>query len=296
MEQPVTDQLLHYSLPRLSPDGRKIAYRTYGREWQVWVYDLNRGTTSRLTTEGRADYPTWAPDGKRLLFSWRESVAGNLFWQPYDGSSPMERLTTSERTQYAGSWSPDGKTVALVEESPEEKMKIGYQWDINMLDVGTGRVTPFLNSPFNERYPDFSPDGRWIAYTSDESNREEVYVRPFPGPGMKYLISSEGGREPLWAKDGKQLYYRRLDTEPNQVWAVDVRTDGGFAAAKPRLLFDKSGYSTTNPIRGYDLSLDGQRFLMVKVEDRKPSPITEMILVQNWFEELKRLVPGDKKF
>ncbi len=294
MEQPVTDQLLPYSVPRLSPDGRRIAYKSSGREWQVWVYDLNRATTSRLTTEGRADYPTWAPDGKRLLFAWRESVAGNLFWQPYDGSSPMERLTTCERTQYPGSWSPAGKTVALVEESPEEKKKIGYQWDINMLDVGTGRVTPFLNSPFNERYPEFSPDGRWIAYTSDESQRHEVYVRPFPGPGMKYPISSEGGCEPLWAKDSKQLYYRWPDIQPNQVWVVDVRTDGGFTAGKPRLLFEKSGYYSTFPIRTYDLSLDGKRFLMVKGAQRKPAPVTEMVLVQNWFEELNRLVPVKK--
>ena len=160
-----------------------------------------------------------------------------------------------------------------------------------MLDVGSGRVTPFLNSPFNEEYPEFSPDGRWMAYTSDESNRREVFVRPFPGPGPKYLISSEGGSSPLWARNGKQLFYR----QGNQMWVVDVRTDGGFAPSKPRLLFDKPGYASTFPLRTYDLSLDSQRFLMVKIEQRKPTPVTEMILVQNWFEELKRLVPIGKK-
>jgi len=108
---------------------------------------------------------------------------------------------------------------------------------------------------------------------------------------MKRQVSIEGGSEPLWARNGRQLFYRRED----QVWAVDVRTDGAFVAGKPRLLFEKPGFVQTYPIRAYDLSLDSQRFLMVKFENRKPTPVTEMILVQNWFEELKRLVPAEKK-
>jgi serine/threonine-protein kinase len=284
IEQPVTAKQSSYFVPRLSPDGERIAYATAGREWQVWVYDLVRGTLSRLTGEGRASYPIWSRDGKRILFSWHKSLAENLFWQPYDGSSPMERLTKSEYNQNPGSWSSDGKTVTLVE-YPDT----GY--DIAVLDVRSGRVTPFLNSKFHEIDPEFSPDGRWIAYSSNESKRLEVYVRPFAGQGMKQQVSSDGGGEPLWAINGKQLFYRRQD----QVWVVDVQTDGGFAASKPRLLFEKPGYLLGLLIRGYDLSIDGQRFLMVKSEQRKPTPVTEMILVQNWFEELKRLVPTGKK-
>jgi serine/threonine-protein kinase len=284
VEQPVTDSHFPFSQPRLSPDGRRIAYITTGREWQVWVYDLTRGTNSRLTGEGWAVSPIWTPDNKRLLFAWQESLALNLFWQPYDGSSPMERLTTSEYAQLPGSWSSDGNTVALVELLPDEGN------DIAVLDTRSGRVTTFLNSQFNEIYPEFSPDGRWIAYTSDESKRNEVYVRPFPGPGMKYQVSSGGGIQPLWARNGKELYYRWQE----QVWVVDVQTGVGFATSKPRLLFEQPGYSLGSPIRGYDLSSDGQRFLMVKLEQRKPAPVTEMTLVQNWFEELKRLVPTGK--
>ena len=284
-EQLVTEKLSAYFPPRLSPDGQRIAYATVGREGLVFVYDLARGTDSPLTGEGRAIRPIWAPDGKRLLFGWKKSLAFNLFWQPYDGSSPMERLTTSEYEQWPSSWSSDGKTVALVEVHPDTGS------DIAVLDVPSGRVTPFLNSQFGEAFPDFSPDGRWIAYASDESKRDEVYVRAFPGPGMKEQVSSEGGKEPLWARNGKQLFYRRQ----NQVWAVDVRTDGGFAMSKPRLLFENPEYGSGNPIRAYDLSLDSQRFLMVKIENRKPTPVTEMILVQNWFEQLKRLVPTGKK-
>jgi hypothetical protein len=284
-EQPVMALQFPFHTPRLSPDGQRIAYVTMGRETQVYVYDLVRGTNSRLTGEGMAIRPIWAPDGKRLLFGWTKSRTFNLFWQPYDGSSPMERLTTSEYIQWPGSWSSDGKTVAMAEVHPDTGS------DIAVLDAPSGRVTPFLNSQCDETFPDLSPDGRWIAYSSDESKRNEVYVRAFPGPGMKQQVSSEGGREPLWARNGIQLFYRRLD----QVWVVDVRTDGGFAMSKPRLLFEKPGYGSGSPIRAYDLSLDSQRFLMVKEENRKPTPVTEMILVQNWFEELKRLVPTGKK-
>jgi serine/threonine-protein kinase len=286
IEQPVMDLQQPFLAPRLSPDGRRIVYGTYGREWQVWVYDLNTGTNSRLTGEGAAEFPIWSPDSKRLLFTWQKSVVTNLFWQPYDGSSPMERLTTSEYAQFPGSWSLDGKTVALAESHPG-----GTGYDIAVLDVSSGRVTPFLNSPFNEQSPEFSPDGRWMAYSSDESKRHEIYVQPFPGPGTKFPVSSEGGIQPLWARNGKQIFYRRQD----QVWIVDVRTDGGFATSKPRLVFERPGYYSSNPIRSYDLSLDSQRFLMMKLDQRKPAPVTEMILVQNWFEELKRLVPTGKK-
>jgi Tol biopolymer transport system component len=285
MEQPVTTSELSFSSPRLSPDGKRIAYIAWGRECLVSVYDLSRGTNDRLTTEETAYNVIWSPDGKRLLFSWCKFPPLNLYWRPSDGSSPMECVKTSEFDQQPGSWSSDGKTVAIIELHSDTGS------DIAVLDVGSGRVTPFLNSPFNEEYPEFSPDAHWIAYTSDESNRRDVYVRPFPGPGMKYLVSSDGGSAPLWARNGKQLFYR----QGNQMWVVDVRTDGGFAASKPRLLFEKPGYGTTFPLRTYDLSLDGQRFLMVKVEQRKPTPVTEMILVQNWFEELKRLIPTGKK-
>jgi Tol biopolymer transport system component len=285
IEQPAAALQFSFSAPRLSPDGQRVAYPTAGREFQVYVYDLGRGTNSRLTGEGWAFYAIWTPDGKRLLFSWGKSRADSLFWQPYDGSSPMERLTTSEYGQRPGSWSSDGKTLAFVDIHPDTGS------DIALLDVGSGRVTPFLNSQFEEWYPEFSPDGRWMAYTSDESNRQEVYVRPFPGPGLKQQVSGEGGSEPLWARNGKQLFYRRED----QVWVVDVRTDGGLTTGKPRFLFEKPGYGRTYPIRSWDLSLDGQRFLMTKRENRKPTPVTEMILVQNWFEDLKRLVPIGKK-
>lgn len=139
--QPVMASQRSFFAPRLSPDGQRIACIDWGQECRLSVYDLGRGTNDYLTGEGRVYYTTWSPDGKRLLFSWSKSLQKNLYWQPYDGSSPMERLTTTEYERGPGSWSSDGKTVALVE-SPAA----GAQWDIAMMDVPSRRVTPFLNS------------------------------------------------------------------------------------------------------------------------------------------------------
>jgi hypothetical protein len=132
-----------------------------------------------------------------------------------------------------------------------------------------------------------------MAYVSDESGRMEVYVRPFPGPGGKWQISQEGGIAPLWARDGKQLFYYQDDG--GQIWAVDVRADGGFSASKPRLLFKAPGWVGGMPIRSWDVSLDGQRFLMVKNEGGTPTPVTELVLVMNWSQDLQRLAPSAKK-
>ena len=286
--QPITPFKTSFFSPRLSPDGQRIAYQTIGeKEELVWIYDLNRGTTSRLTGEGKAAFVNWTRDGTRVFFGWRKSgSAANLYWQPADGSQAMERLTTSDNYQAVGSCSPDGVTLVFVESRPDTS------GDILLLDLRSRRITPFLKSQSDELYGEFAPDGRWMAYVSDESGKEEVYVRPFPGPGGKWLVSQGGGVEPLWGRNGKQLFYRQWGND--QVWVVDVRTEGGFFATKPRLLFKNPRMGGAHPLRGWDISLDGQRFLMVELEDRKSQPVTELTLVQNWFEELKRLCPTGK--
>ena len=282
--QPVASFEAPFYASRLSPDGQRVACTAMGRKFQVRVFDLNRGTADLLTDEGNTVFVTWTPDGKRVVFNWRSDGQFNLYWQPADGSQPMERLTTSGYRQDPGSFSPDGATLAFLEFRPETGE------DILLLDLRNRRVMPFLNSRANEIQPEFSPDGRWMAYVSDESGRDDVYVRPYPGPGGKWLISQEGGTEPVWARNGKQLFYRRQ----NQVWKVDVRTDTSFTAGKPRLLFEALRFAWGWPSRSWDISPDGQRFLMVKQEERKPQPVTEMILVLNWFEDLRRLCPTGK--
>lgn len=276
--------------PRLSPDGRRIAYLALGKEAVGWIYDLERRTKNRLTGEGKAAWLNWTPDGQRVVFGWFTSGQANLYWQPADGASPMERLTTSDYDQEPGSWSPDGTTLAFTEWHPEV---LGN--DILLLDVASRRITPFLFSRANECHPEISPDGRWIAYASTESGGEalEIRVRPLPGPGGSWTVSSEGGREPLWAPAEKKLYFRSLDGQ--QIWEVDYRTDGGFSTGKPRLLFETQGTLIGGMIRCWDLSADGRRFLMVKLEERSSRPVTSMVLVQNWFDEIRRLVPAGKK-
>ena len=285
--EPVASLKAPFAMPRLSPDGQRVVYSVIGTRSGVWVYDLNRGAATRLANEGKVTGANWTPDGKRVVFGWCKSFRPNLYWQAADGSSPMERLATTEYYQWPGSLTPGGATLVFVEERPVSDTS----YDIFLLDLRSRRAKPFLNSRAGERWPELSPDGRWMAYVSSESGQQEVYVRPFPSSGGKWLISQEGGLEPLWARDGKQLFYRSGD----QVWVADVRTDGGFSPSKPRLLLKAPGFGTGSPIRAWDLSLDGQRFLMVKLDERKPQPVTELILVQNWFEELKRLVPTGKK-
>jgi hypothetical protein len=200
---------------------------------------------------------------------------------PADGSTAMEHVTTSDNRKFASSFSPDGNSLTFLE--------FGENFDILIYDFRDKSTTPFAATKHREEHPGFSPDGRWIAYCSDEEGQREVYVRPSSGTGETTKVSREGGREPVWARSGKQLFYR--SPSGRQMWVVDVQTKPSFSVGGPQLLFEKSGLGTSGPIRGYDISLDDQRFLMVRLEEREPQPVTEMILIQNWFEEVKRLVP-----
>jgi len=283
---PAADFKAPFFSPRFSPDGKRIAYCTAGMENFIWIYDLDRETRSRLTAEGLTSYAVWTPDGKRLAFDWLKTGLSDLYWQLVDGSSPREQLTTGGNLQFPATFIHNGETLIFVQENPETS------YDILLLDMKGRRVTPFLNSKAAEGWPEVSRDGRWLAYVSDESGPREVWVQPFPGPGGRWQVSQGGGSEPIWSKDGRQIYYRQAA----QVWVTDVSTGGeDFSAGRPRLLFEQQGFYSATPVRTWDLLPDGQGFLMVKLDERKPPPVTEIILVQNWFEELKRLVPSGKK-
>ncbi len=179
-----------------------------------------------------------------------------------------------------------GRTLGILERPPDTDC------DIMLPDAQSRLVAPFLQTPAAETYPEFSPGGNWIAYSSDLSGCPEVYVQSFPGMGGRWQASNGGGWEPLWAPDGKKLFYRR---RPNQAWAVDIQAGSGFSASKPRLLFERSGYGIGDPVRHWDISKDGEKFLMVQLDPNIPPPVTGLVLVQNWFEELKRLVPASPR-
>jgi eukaryotic-like serine/threonine-protein kinase len=284
-EQPIDAPPRAYLNQRLSPDGRRIAVTIAEQESQVWIYDLSRGTSTRFTLQGNENNAAaWTPDGKRIAFTSNERPT-HIFWQLADGSGGLEGFPGSANNQVPMSWSPDGKLLAFIEISPTT----GY--DIWVLRMSDRKAQPFLQTQFNETVPRFSPDGRWLAYISDESGHYEVYVQPYPGPGGKWQISTEGGTEPVWNPSGRELFYRSGD----KMMAVDIATQPVFAAGKPRMLFQGPYLPTplTNP--NYDVSQDGQRFLMLKPSESTGAAPTQINIVLNWFEELKRRVPTGNK-
>jgi serine/threonine-protein kinase len=283
-DRTITSLTAPFHVPRLSPDGQTLAFTCLSGDYPTYIYDLARGTSARLLGEGKRNCGIWTADGQRLIFGWWALGYPHLAWQTADGSAPAENLTAGEYVQWPGSVTPDGTTLAYVEERPDTSS------DIYLMRFADRAPVAFLNSRFAEQYPSFSPDGRFVAYSSNEGGLLEVYVRSYPGPGGRWKISLDYATEPLWSRDGKRLFYR----SGTQVWMVDVRTDTGFEHSRPRLLFDKPGYSWSMPTRCWDISLDGRSFLMVKFDPRRDAPATEMIIVKNWFEELKRIVPKPK--
>jgi hypothetical protein len=284
-EQPLPAPMHGYKIPRLSLDGRRLAVTIDEQESQLWLYDFSRGTFTRLTFEGDDNYaPAWTPDGKRIGFRSNKEGPLNIFWQLADGSGGRERLTTSNYPDTPDSWSPDGQLLAF----EERKVPANDIWVLNMKDR---KARPFLHSSAIVSGSSFSPDGHWLAYVSGESGRFEIYVQSYPGPGGKYQVSTEGGTEPVWNRNGRELFYRSGD----KMMAVGIATQPNFAAGTPRMLF--RGTYTPSPagFPNYDVSADGQRFLMVKpAEQSSSSSLTQIVVVQNWFEELKRLVPTGK--
>jgi serine/threonine protein kinase/Tol biopolymer transport system component len=285
-EQPLAAPMHAYLFPQLSPDGRRLAVTVAEQETQTWLYDLSRETLTRFTFEGNYNRsPVWTPDGKRIAFESNKEGVPNLFWQLADGSGGLERLNTSEYIQVPVSWSPDGQLLAFFEVNPST------QRDIWVLRLSDRKAQPFLRTRFDEVVPRFSPDGRWLAYTSNESSRYEIYVQPYPGPGGKWQVSTEGGTEPVWNPNGRELFYRSGD----KMMAAEITTQPGFSAGKPRMFFE--GPYEPGPLQSsaYDVSHDGQRFLMLKPSEQAQAAPTQINVVLNWFEELKRRVPAGTK-
>ena len=284
-EQPLPAAPHVYSWPRVSPDGGRVAVGVAEQETQIWVYDVSRDTLTRLTFEGNQNnVPAWSPDGRRIAFQSTRAGPGNLFWQASDGSGSAERLITSDNLQNPSSFSPDGQLLAFQDNPPETGR------DIWILRLADRKAQPFLRTPYEDTAPMFSPDGKWLAYSSDESGRREIYVQPYPGPGGKWQISTDGGQEPVWNPKGGELFFR----SGSKIMAVGVDTKSGFAAGKPRRLFEGPYLPTAGSFPYYDVSPDGQLFLMLKPVESQTSAPTQINVVLNWFEELKRKVPTGK--
>jgi eukaryotic-like serine/threonine-protein kinase len=281
-EEPLAAPPRAYAQPRLSPDGKRVAVATTDREDDILIWNLNAGTLTSLTSGPEEELcPVWTYDGQRLVFSSTREGVANIFWQAADGSGTPERLTTSPNQQYPSSMSRDGELV-FQESAPKTAADL-MLLTMPGMDHPAG-VRTFLQTPYRENNGEVSPDGHWLAYQSNESNRNEIYVRPFPVSGeRRWPVSVGGGVKPLWARDGREVFYLN-DTS---LMSVRVQTSPVFSAANPTKLFDGQYFAGITG-RTYDVSLDGNRFLMIKSAstDTTATP-ADMVVVLNWTEELK---------
>jgi serine/threonine protein kinase/Tol biopolymer transport system component len=260
--------------PRLSPDGGRVAV-TIGEQRtdrDVWIYDFVHGALAPLTVEaGEEESAVWNADGSRLAISAnKEGELRTILTLPSDGKGRPESLLSASHPIHVSDWSPDGRTLLWTEFDPVSGGRIRS----GPAD-GSGPAQSLTDSPFDVRGAVFSPDGGWIAYTSNESGRDEIYVQPHPGPGLKRRVSVAGGREPVWARRGGTLYFRG----PERVMSVDITTSPTFTKGLPRPLFLDRYESEHNGDRNYDVTADG-RFLMLR--PAQPFPAAELSVILNW--------------
>ena len=281
-----------YHIVRLSPDRSRVALDKGG---QIWTYDLDRRALTIRTSEGGST-PTWSPDGAKLVFGSHRHRKRNLFSMAVDGAARAEQLFPSELYQAIGSWSLDG-TFAF----SQAKSNSQNDHDIWTLPMdGSGPAQPFLATDSFEASPEFSPDGRWLAYVSNETGRMEVFVQRYPEKGRKELISTAGGLSPVWSGSGDELFYLTSSGSRTKYWAVDIKISGDtLKAGNPAFLFEKECLFTF-PHRSYDVDRDGQRFLMVSQNRAKERAMrreyfgTRINIVLKWSEELRRLAPNEQ--
>jgi serine/threonine-protein kinase len=264
LETPITGERAAFRIPRVSPDGRRIAVaiNDEARRSDIWIYDADRGTRSRLTTNQHNLNPYWTPDGTHVTFNSDDGIVEvNV-----DGP-PVRTPLNAPRDMGPSGWTPDGHVFLLQTFATESR-------DIMMMRRGEA-PRPLLTRPFNEWWSHVSPDGRWVAYVSDESGRPEIYVERFPQLGNRLAVSFEGGLYPRWSRDGRELFYRQGDS----VMAVAVQTQPTLRAERPRRLF-AGAYTGTGQDSSFDVSADGKRFVMVKSDEA--STRRRVSVVQHW--------------
>jgi eukaryotic-like serine/threonine-protein kinase len=288
-----------YEDPEFSPDGKRLAFElaTSVARADIWVKDLERDTVSRLThLPGRNIPPVWTPDGKSIVFSSYSQGAPGIYWIRADGSGEAQRLTEGKNLAFPRSFSPDGKRLAYVEIGADTHPQIwtaAVEGDRDHPRLG--KAEPFQRTSFSQTLPAFSPDGHWLAYSSNESGSYELYVQPFPGPGGKLQISTGGGDYPIWSRNGRQLFFLTPDW---RIMVADYTARGNsFTAGKPQawsqknLIFLGGNYP-------YDLAPDGKRFAVVlnaeTTTEQGQRPLDSVTVLLNFFDELRRKVPIGK--
>ena len=286
--------------PRFSPDGRKLAVEIFdGKQRDLWVYEWARDTLTQLTFDPGADrYPVWTPDGRRLVFASDRASAGtlNLYWVNADGTGEVTRLTDSPEAQLPWSWHPSGEFLAF-----HTRRAAATTGDLMILPMEgdaargwtPGTPTVFLSTPANHAVPMFSPDGRWIAYLSNESGNLDVYVRPFPGPGGKWRISATGGATPRWSATTHELLFLSADLDTIMAASYAVVGDSSRAAT-PQIWSPASIQNQNLTIAGYDLHPDGKRVATAVAPDQGSSVQDKVVFIFNFGEYLRTIAPGNK--
>jgi Tol biopolymer transport system component len=269
-----------WTQPKLSPDGKRLLLRRVGSPaCTLWMRDLERGVLTRVDARGDCHDPVWSLDGTCFLYDAAGGSAAGVFRRSPDGAAEELLAAAREHDLAPTSLAPDGKTLVM-----NSNADAATRPDIHVLEIGGGE-RPFLHTKFAERAAVFSPDGRYLAYVSDETGTSEVYVRAFPGPGEAVRVSTSGGLHPTWSRDGSELFF----TLQGKMFAVPASTSPALRLGKPELLFETDAAGGLD--EDYDVSPDGQRFV-VALSPRKAAQLAFVRVVVNWFEELRQLAPG----
>jgi serine/threonine-protein kinase len=271
----------YYQNPVIAPDGQRAAFMVTGETTDIWVYQFGRAALTRLTTEGSSQYPVWSADGTRIAYRGTRAGSRNLYWRRVDGTSAEERLTTSPHVQAPWSISRDDRMLAFAEEA-EGAMHVGL---LSLLD---GSTRMLIREGASNTKIKISPDGRLVAYVSDRSGRNEVYVQTVSGSDRRWQVSLDGGTDPMWAPDGRALYYRRGAA----LMASRIPTGDSRDMSPPWKLFEVAVFRG-EPTLDYDIHPDGQRFLIVRPLRPDP-PLTHLNLVLNFHEELNVRLPASR--
>jgi hypothetical protein len=307
-EEPLATKARAYVYPRLSPDRTRVAVEVRDQEWDIWIASLVSTTFTRFSLGQAADrLPVWTPDGRRIIWGSERAGVSNVYWQAADGSGPVEQLTQSSIALYPSAISPDGSRIIVRQDAPTRDL-LTVPMNEALRQPAPGRGAPagwpqpqvLVQTPATETSAEISPDGKWMAYQSDESGRDEVYVRPFPDVNAgRSQVSTGGGAKPLWARNGRELFYLVENGGTTAVMSVPMAPGTGSAAGTPAKVVEGPYFFGTpgsgdTAFRTYDVSMDGQRFLMVKNApgvDPSSALSSSVIVVVNWVEELKAKVP-----
>jgi serine/threonine-protein kinase len=297
--QPLLTKPGAYFTPRFSPDGQRVALAVSASKGEdLYVYDLQHDSMTRLTfKEAGSTFPVWAPDGKHIAYRAPTAGAYRIDWIRSDGGGEPQTLLENKNDMRTFSFTPDGRRLAYFEIAPETGADL-WTLALDLSDPEHPKAQKpelFLRTPVTEQQPQFSPDGHWIAYMSNESGRNEIYVRPFPGPGGKWQVSSDGGADAMWSRNGHELFFE-TPAPDNRIMVADyaVKGDSFSVVGKPRVWSDTQLFGSTFVHK--DLAPDGKRFVIFP----RPAASAEakgnlhVTFLLNYFDELRRRVPGGK--